>query len=75
MQTSVLQLKVCFDQVHKLKEEKFQNSSTLENTQKRLLDVRKSSNQARDTLEDSQSKVGRSRAALLELQIELERER
>ncbi|KAG8653709.1 E3 ubiquitin-protein ligase BRE1-like 1 isoform X1 [Manihot esculenta] len=68
-------LKVCFDQVHKLKEEKFQNSSTLENTQKRLLDVRKSSNQARDTLEDSQSKVGRSRAALLELQIELERER
>ncbi|XP_057998195.1 E3 ubiquitin-protein ligase BRE1-like 1 isoform X3 [Hevea brasiliensis] len=63
------------DQVHKLKEEKFQNSSTLENTQKRLVDVRKSSNQARESLEDSQSKVGRSRAALLELQIELERER
>ncbi|KAJ9128778.1 hypothetical protein P3X46_034484 [Hevea brasiliensis] len=69
------QLKICFDQVHKLKEEKFQNSSTLENTQKRLVDVRKSSNQARESLEDSQSKVGRSRAALLELQIELERER
>ncbi|KAF2303528.1 hypothetical protein GH714_018996 [Hevea brasiliensis] len=62
-------------EVHKLKEEKFQNSSTLENTQKRLVDVRKSSNQARESLEDSQSKVGRSRAALLELQIELERER
>ncbi|XP_025015584.2 E3 ubiquitin-protein ligase BRE1-like 1 isoform X2 [Ricinus communis] len=63
------------DQVHKLAEEKFQNSGTLENTQKRLLDVRKSSNQVRDSLEDSQSKAERSRAALLELQIELERER
>ncbi|KAJ9171209.1 hypothetical protein P3X46_014604 [Hevea brasiliensis] len=69
------QLKISFDQVHKLTEEKFQNTRTLENTQKRLLDVRKSSNQIRESLEDSQSEVEISRAALLELQIELERER
>ncbi|KAG8664017.1 hypothetical protein MANES_01G271200v8 [Manihot esculenta] len=69
------QLKNCFDHVHKLTEEKFQNSGALENTQKRLLDASKSSDQARNSLEDSQSKVERSRAALLELQIELESER
>lgn len=75
MNASVLQLKNCFDHVHKLTEEKFQNSGALENTQKRLLDASKSSDQARNSLEDSQSKVERSRAALLELQIELESER
>ncbi|KAG6749309.1 hypothetical protein POTOM_046353 [Populus tomentosa] len=69
------QLKNCSDQVHKLAEDKFQRSVMLENTQKKLLDLRRSSNQARESLEDSQSRVERSRAALLEVQIDLEKER
>lgn len=70
-----LQLKICRDQIQKLAEDKFQRAITLENTQKRLSDVRKSSQQAREALEESQSKVDRSRMGLSELQIELERER
>lgn len=70
-----LQLKISSDQVQRLAEQRFQNSGALENTQKRLLDVRRSSQQAQESLEESQSKVERSRGALLELQIELERER
>ncbi|XP_022756964.1 E3 ubiquitin-protein ligase BRE1-like 1 isoform X3 [Durio zibethinus] len=68
------QLRVCSDQVHKLSEERFQYSVSLENTQKRLSDLRRSSHQARESLEDSQSKIEKSRVALVELQIELERE-
>ncbi|KAB5526901.1 hypothetical protein DKX38_020748 [Salix brachista] len=69
------QLKNCSDQVHKLAEDKFQRSFVLENTQKKLLDLRRSSNQARESLEDYQSRVERSRAALLEVKIDLEKER
>ncbi|TYH99763.1 hypothetical protein ES332_A11G088900v1 [Gossypium tomentosum] len=69
------QLRFCSDQVQKLAEERFQNSVSLENTQKRLSDIRRSSHQARESLEDSQSKIERSRVALVELQIELERQR
>ncbi|KAA8550078.1 hypothetical protein F0562_001762 [Nyssa sinensis] len=69
------QLKVCSDQVQKLTEDRFQSSATLENSQKRFLDVRKSSLQLRESLEESQSKVGKSRVGLVELQIELEKER
>ncbi|KAB2002718.1 hypothetical protein ES319_D11G084800v1 [Gossypium barbadense] len=68
------QLRFCSDQVQKLAEERFQNSVSLENTQKRLSDIRRS-HQARESLEDSQSKIERSRVALVELQIELERQR
>ncbi|CAK7347813.1 unnamed protein product [Dovyalis caffra] len=75
LNASALQLKSCSDQIHRLAEDKFQRSVLLENTQKKLLDVRRSSNQARESLEDSQSRVERSRAALLELQIDLEKER
>nr|KJB41009.1 hypothetical protein B456_007G087200 [Gossypium raimondii] len=71
----LLQLRFCSDQVQKLAEERFQNSVSLENTQKRLADIRRSSHQARESLEDSQSKIERSRVALVELQIELERQR
>ena len=70
-----MQLRFCTDQVQKVAEERFQNSVSLENTQKRLSDVRRSSHQARESLEDSQSKIEKSRVALVELQIELERER
>lgn len=66
---------MCRDQIQKLAEDKFQRAITLENTQKRLSDVRKSSQQAQEALEESQSKVDRSRMGLSELQIELERER
>ncbi|KAB5569032.1 hypothetical protein DKX38_002825 [Salix brachista] len=69
------QSKFCADQVHKLVEDKIQRSVPLENTQKKLLDMGRSSNQARESLEDSQSRVEISRAALLELRIDLEKER
>ncbi|KAH1108652.1 hypothetical protein J1N35_012420 [Gossypium stocksii] len=69
------QLRFCSDQVQKLGEERFQKSVSLENTQKRLSDMRRSSHQAKESLEDSQFMIQKSRAALLELQIEIERER
>ncbi|XVF22818.1 hypothetical protein REPUB_Repub12eG0203600 [Reevesia pubescens] len=69
------QLRFSSDQVQRLAEERFQFSVSLENTQKRLSDVRRSSHLARESLEDSQSKIEKSRVASVELQIELERER
>lgn len=69
------QLKFSSDWVHKLGEDKIQRSAALENTQRRLSDVTRSSSQMRESLEGSQSRVERHRATLLELQIELERER
>lgn len=70
-----MQLKICSDQIQKLVEDKFQSSMTMDTTQKRLLDIKKSSEQAWGSLEESQSKVENSRTALLELQIEVEKER
>ena len=70
-----LQFKMCSDQVQKLAEDRFQSLATLENTQKKLLDVRKSSQQLRESLERSQSKVEKSRVGLVGLQIDLEKER
>ncbi|GFY92696.1 histone mono-ubiquitination 1 [Actinidia rufa] len=69
------QFKMCSDQVQKLAEDRFQSLATLENTQKKLLDVRKSSPQLRESLERSQSKVEKSRVGLAGLQIDLEKER
>lgn len=69
------QLRFCLDQAQRLAEDRSQNSANLENTQKRLSDVRKSSVQVRGSLEESQSKVYKSRLALMELQIELGKER
>ncbi|PSS24116.1 E3 ubiquitin-protein ligase BRE1-like [Actinidia chinensis var. chinensis] len=69
------QFKMCSDQVQKLAEDRFQSLATLENTQKKLLDVRKSSLQLRESLERSQSKVEKSRVGLAGLQIDLEKER
>ncbi|KAG8486382.1 hypothetical protein CXB51_019709 [Gossypium anomalum] len=69
------QLRFWSDQVQKLEEEKTQKSVWLENTQKLLSDVRKSSHQARESLEESQSKIEKSQVALADLQIELENER
>ncbi|XP_039034318.1 E3 ubiquitin-protein ligase BRE1-like 1 isoform X2 [Hibiscus syriacus] len=69
------QLRFCSDQVQKFGEERFQNSVLLETTQKRLSDTRRSSHQARESLEDSQLKIEKSRVALVEVQIEIESER
>ncbi|KAM5554572.1 E3 ubiquitin-protein ligase BRE1-like 1 [Rosa sericea] len=69
------QLKICSDQIQRLAEHKFQGAVQLENTQKRLMDVRRSSQQARDSLEESQSKVVKGRLTLSEMQIDLEKER
>lgn len=69
------QLKTCSDQVHKLAEDRKQNLVSLENTQKRYTDVKRSSQKTRDSLEESQSKLDKSRACLAGLQIELENER
>lgn len=70
-----MQLKFCSDQCQRLAEDKLQNSANLENTQRRLLEVRRSSQQARDTVEEVQSKVRSSRVTLMELQVDLEKER
>ncbi|KAJ9563155.1 hypothetical protein OSB04_008315 [Centaurea solstitialis] len=69
------QMKSCSDQVQKLSETRVQKTAALENTQRRLQDVRRTSQQLTESLEESQSKVDRSRVSLTELQIELERER
>lgn len=69
------QLKMCSDQVQKLSEDRSQSIATLESTEKKLLDVRKSSLQLKESLEGSQSKVEQGRVALAELQIGLESER
>ncbi|KAM1140319.1 hypothetical protein ACFX19_041100 [Malus domestica] len=69
------QLKICKDHVQKVAEDKLQKQITWENTQKRLLEVRRQSQQLREALAASQSKVGESRKGLSELQLELEKER
>ncbi|KAI4354748.1 hypothetical protein L6164_003591 [Bauhinia variegata] len=69
------QVKFCSDQIQRIAEDKFNSSVTLENTQKRLLDVRRASEQARKTLEEAQSRVGSSRVTRMELQVEVEKER
>lgn len=69
------QLRGCSDLIQKLAEDRGQNSLALENTQKRFLDVRKSSQQLRETLEEWQSKIDEVRVDLAQLQIELEKER
>ncbi|XP_058084493.1 E3 ubiquitin-protein ligase BRE1-like 1 isoform X2 [Magnolia sinica] len=69
------QLKFCSEQVGKLAEDAWQSSLALENTKKRLLEVQGESQQLRQSLGESQSKVERSRLDVAELQIEVENER
>lgn len=66
---------MCSDQVQKLSEDRSQSIATLENTEKKLSDVRKSSQQLKESLDRSQSKVEKGRVTLAELQIGLENER
>ncbi|TKY66301.1 E3 ubiquitin-protein ligase BRE 1 [Spatholobus suberectus] len=69
------QLKFCSDQLQRLAEDKLQSSVTLENTQRRLSDIRRQSQQVRDTVVEMQSKIGSNRVTRMELQVELEKER
>ena len=65
----------CSDHIQKIEEDKLRDTDTLENTRKRLLEIRIASQQTRESLDECQSKVERSRTTQAELQIELEKER
>ncbi|KAL6495363.1 ubiquitin-like modifier hub1 [Orobanche gracilis] len=69
------QLKAYSDHLQRLNEDKLHNTASGENTQRRLSDVRRSSQQVICTLEEAQSKADKSREYLAQLQIELEKER
>ena len=71
----VEQVKSCSDQNHRLAEDRCQNSVSLENIQRKLLDSRKISQQTKESLDGLQSKTKDGRAILSEMQIELERKR
>lgn len=63
------------DQIGSLADYKVQSTASLGNAQRRLLDIRSSSQQVRDTVVELQSKTGSSRVTRMELQVELEKER
>ncbi|KAM1157176.1 hypothetical protein FF1_027812 [Malus domestica] len=69
------QLKICKNHIQKVAEDKLQKQITLENTRKRVLEVRRQSQQLWEALDASQSKVEKSHNGLSDLQLELERER
>ncbi|XP_058104401.1 E3 ubiquitin-protein ligase BRE1-like 1 isoform X3 [Magnolia sinica] len=69
------QLKICSEQVGKLAEGGWQCSVALESAKKRLLDVKRESQQLKQSLDESESMVARSRLDVVGLQIELEHER
>ncbi|CAJ1780003.1 unnamed protein product [Sphenostylis stenocarpa] len=69
------QLKFCSDQLQRLAEDKLQSSVASENTQRRLSDIGRQTQQIRDTVMDMQSKIGSNRVTRMELQVELEKER
>jgi E3 ubiquitin-protein ligase BRE1 len=69
------QLRFCSDQIQKLEDNKSQSSVGLENAQRRLSDIRTSSQQVRDTVVDVQSKITSSRVTCMELEVELDKER
>lgn len=70
-----LQLKAYSDQRHRLAVDRAHNAAAIESTQRRLLDVRKSSQLLVRTVEEAQAQVDRNRVCLAEMQIELEKER
>ncbi|XP_045796985.1 E3 ubiquitin-protein ligase BRE1-like 1 isoform X5 [Trifolium pratense] len=63
------------DQIQKLKDNKHQSSVGLENAQRRLSDIKPSSQQVRDTVVEVQSKITSSRVTCMELEVELDKER
>ncbi|CAK8541332.1 unnamed protein product [Lathyrus sativus] len=69
------QSRFCSDQIQKLEDNKLQSSACLENTQRRLSDIRPSSQQVRDSVVELQARITSSRVTCMELQTELEKER
>ncbi|KAI0520643.1 hypothetical protein KFK09_008121 [Dendrobium nobile] len=69
------ELKVCSDQVAKLADEGRQNSISLGNAQRILSDVCTESHKLRNSLNEMQVQVERSRLEVTDILIELERER
>nr|CAD1844899.1 unnamed protein product [Ananas comosus var. bracteatus] len=69
------QLKVWSDQAGKLAEEGWQNSVSLANAQRRVVDVQSESQQLRQSTDEMQAKAERSRLDVAELLVELEKER
>ncbi|WJX75960.1 ubiquitin-like modifier hub1 [Trifolium repens] len=63
------------EQIQKLADNKSQSSVGLENAQRRLSDIRTSSQQVRDTVVEVQSKITSSRVTCMELEVELDKER
>lgn len=70
-----MQLKVWSDQAGKLAEEGWQNSVSLANAQRRVVDVQSESQQLRQSTDAMQAKAERSRLDVAELLVELEKER
>ncbi|PKI55045.1 hypothetical protein CRG98_024552 [Punica granatum] len=69
------QLQINSEKVQKLGEDRMHNSYSLDNTQKRLSEVRKISQQVGGSLGELESQVEDDRGTFAERQIELERER
>ncbi|KAL3649417.1 ubiquitin-like modifier hub1 [Castilleja foliolosa] len=69
------QLKAHSDHLQRLNQDKAHNVAAGGNTQRRLSDVRKSTQQVTGSLEEAQSQVNKSREYLTQLQIKLEKER
>ncbi|XP_013692234.1 E3 ubiquitin-protein ligase BRE1-like 1 isoform X1 [Brassica napus] len=69
------QMRLCTDQYQRLAEDKYQKSITLENLQKKRADVVNGLEQARSKLEESHSRVEKSRVDYGALELELETER
>lgn len=70
-----MQSRFCSDQIQKLEDNKLHSSGCLENTQRRLSDIRPSSQQVRDSVVELQARITSSRVTRMELQTELEKER
>jgi chromosome segregation ATPase len=68
-------LKISSDQIQRLAENRVKSTGLLENNQKRMVDLNKSSEQMKETIEETQLKVDGNRVRLAEVQIETEQER
>ncbi|XP_051144585.1 E3 ubiquitin-protein ligase BRE1-like 1 [Andrographis paniculata] len=69
------QLQAHSDHMKRLTDDRTRNASAAENAKRKLLDVKKLSQQTTGTLDEGQSQVEKARAHLTELQIESEKER
>ncbi|KAL9245255.1 hypothetical protein vseg_018929 [Gypsophila vaccaria] len=65
----------CANQIHRVAEDRCQNTIVLENMQRRIIEAKKSSQQGTESLDELQTKVVNSRLNFAGLQIEVEKER